>query len=108
MKDLNVTEFRRQCLALLEDLPDEGIVITKHGQPLARVLPINTPRKGGPIELPLFRGKGKLGPRFPTNEFPYDLIFDTPAMKLPYAGTNPSVQTNYSFAAPRCLDIFAC
>ena len=77
MKDLNVTEFRRQWLALLDDLPGEGIVITKHGQPLARVLPMNTPRTGGPIELPLIKGEGKPGPLFPTDdEFPYDLIFD--------------------------------
>jgi prevent-host-death family protein len=40
MKDLSITEFRRQCLALLEDLPEEGIVITKHGQPVARVAPL--------------------------------------------------------------------
>ena len=76
MKDLNVTEFRRQCLALLEDLPDEGIVITKHGQPLARVLPIIPPRKGNRVKPPLIIGKGKLGPLFPNTETPYDLIFD--------------------------------
>ena len=76
MKDLNVTEFRRQCLTILDDLPDDGIVITRHGKPVARIMPATTPRTGGPLNLPLFNGKGKLGPRFPTDETPYDLIFD--------------------------------
>jgi hypothetical protein len=31
MRDLSITEFRRQCLSLLEALPEEGIVVTKHG-----------------------------------------------------------------------------
>ena len=77
MNDLSVTEFRRQCLAVLEDLPDEGIVVTKHGQPLARVTPIRPPRtrKGKRVTLPLIVGKGKPGPLCPTTKTPYDLIF---------------------------------
>jgi len=39
MKCLNVSEFREQCLALLEELPAEGIVITKRGRPIARLEP---------------------------------------------------------------------
>lgn len=39
MQDLNITQFRRRCLSLLEDLPAEGITITKRGRPLARVTP---------------------------------------------------------------------
>lgn len=33
------TKFKEQCLALLEKLPADGIVITKHGRMLARVIP---------------------------------------------------------------------
>jgi len=76
MKDLSVTEFRRQCLTLLDVLPPEGIVVTKHGQPVARVLPMNAPRKGARAKPPLIIGKGKVGPLCPNTETPYDLIFD--------------------------------
>ncbi|MBI3678858.1 MAG: hypothetical protein HY235_00380 [Acidobacteria bacterium] len=35
----------------------------------------NEPKKGGYIRGPLVRGKGKLGPRFPVDENPHDLVF---------------------------------
>lgn len=38
-RKIAATKFKEQCLALLEKLPEEGIVITKHGRMLARVLP---------------------------------------------------------------------
>jgi prevent-host-death family protein len=40
MKTLNVSEFREQCLSLIEELPVEGVMITKRGRPVARVLPV--------------------------------------------------------------------
>ena len=40
MKSLNVSQFREQCLALLDKLPPEGIVITRRGRPIARVTPV--------------------------------------------------------------------
>jgi prevent-host-death family protein len=76
MRDLSITEFRRQCLSLLEDLPEEGIVITKHGQPIARVTPARPRRQGVRVTLPLIKGKGRLGPLCPNTETPYDLVFD--------------------------------
>jgi prevent-host-death family protein len=76
MKDLSITEFRRQCLTLLEDLPEEGIIITKHGHPVARVAPVRPVRKGERVTLPLLKGKGKPGPLCPSTETPYDLVFD--------------------------------
>ena len=76
MKDLSITEFRRQCLALLEDLPDEGIVITKRGRPLARVSPVRGLRRGERVRLPLLKGTGRPGPRCPNTETPYDLVLD--------------------------------
>jgi prevent-host-death family protein len=38
-RTLNVSEFRKQSLELLENLPPEGIIVTKRGKPLAKVLP---------------------------------------------------------------------
>ena len=40
VKSLNVTEFRVQCLALLEHLPAGGVLVTKRGKPIARVAPV--------------------------------------------------------------------
>ena len=76
MRDLSITEFRRQCLSLLENLPDEGIVITKRGHPLARVAPVRPTRNGERVALPLLKGKGRRGPRCPNTETPYDLVLD--------------------------------
>jgi antitoxin (DNA-binding transcriptional repressor) of toxin-antitoxin stability system len=39
MKRIGVAKFKEQCLALLGNLSPEGLVITKHGKPVARVLP---------------------------------------------------------------------
>ena len=40
MKTFNVSDFREQCLQLLDGLPAEGILITKRGRPLAKVTPV--------------------------------------------------------------------
>lgn len=39
MKKIAAAKFKEQCLAILDQLQDEGIVVTKHGRPVARVLP---------------------------------------------------------------------
>jgi prevent-host-death family protein len=39
MRTINASKFKAQCLALLENLDPEGIVITKHGKPVARLIP---------------------------------------------------------------------
>ena len=39
MKTMGAAKFKEQCLALLDRLDAEGLVITKHGRPVARVLP---------------------------------------------------------------------
>jgi len=74
--ELNATEFRRRMLSLLDNMPDEGITVTKHGQPVARVLPVRKSRRGRYVTVPLLAGKGAPGPLCPTTETPYDLIFD--------------------------------
>lgn len=39
MKKIAAAKFKEQCLSILDHLDPEGIVITKHGKPVARVLP---------------------------------------------------------------------
>ena len=38
-KTINASKFKEQCLAILDNLEREGIVITKHGKPVARLIP---------------------------------------------------------------------
>jgi antitoxin (DNA-binding transcriptional repressor) of toxin-antitoxin stability system len=40
MQPLNGSKFKEQCLSLLDRLDPDGIVITKHGKPVARLIPI--------------------------------------------------------------------
>ena len=37
--NIGAAKFKAQCLALLENIPPEGITITKHGKKLARLVP---------------------------------------------------------------------
>ena len=39
MKTIGAAKFKEQCLALLDELDPDGLVITKRGKPVARVLP---------------------------------------------------------------------
>jgi prevent-host-death family protein len=39
---LNASKFKEQCLSLLDHLDPDGIVITKHGKPVARLIPIES------------------------------------------------------------------
>jgi len=40
MKKVAAAKFKEQCLSILDHLDPEGIVITKHGVPVARLLPV--------------------------------------------------------------------
>ena len=40
MKTIGAAQFKEQCLALLDEVGPEGIVITKHGKPVAKLIPI--------------------------------------------------------------------
>lgn len=40
MKQMAAAKFKEQCLALLDQVDDEGIVITKRGKPVAKLIPI--------------------------------------------------------------------
>ena len=39
MKTIGASQFKVQCLALLDRLEGDGLVVTKHGKPVARVVP---------------------------------------------------------------------
>jgi prevent-host-death family protein len=41
-KRIGAAKFKEQCLALLDSVGPEGIVITKHGKPVARLVPVDT------------------------------------------------------------------
>ena len=40
MRTLSATAFREQFLQLLENVPTDGILITKRGQPVAKLVPV--------------------------------------------------------------------
>jgi prevent-host-death family protein len=40
MKTIAAAKFKEQCLALLDEVGPEGITITKHGRPVAKLIPI--------------------------------------------------------------------
>ena len=42
MKTIGVTKFKEQCLALLDQLEPEGLIVTKRGKPVARVIPYDS------------------------------------------------------------------
>jgi prevent-host-death family protein len=41
-KTIAASKFKEQCLQLLDTVDQDGIIITKHGKPVARLLPIST------------------------------------------------------------------
>ena len=43
---IGAAKFKEKCLGLLDNLEPDGLVITKHGKPVARVIPYpRTPEK---------------------------------------------------------------
>jgi prevent-host-death family protein len=39
MRQIGAAEFKERCLALLDEVDPEGLVITKRGKPVARLIP---------------------------------------------------------------------
>ena len=39
MKSIAITKFKEQCLAILDQVDEEGLVVTKHGKPIAKIVP---------------------------------------------------------------------
>ena len=42
MRTINAAKFKEQCLSLLDNPGSEGIVITKRGKPVAKLIPIRS------------------------------------------------------------------
>ncbi len=40
MKEMAAAKFKEQCLAILDEVDEEGLVITKRGRPVAKLIPI--------------------------------------------------------------------
>ena len=41
-RTMGAAEFKEKCLAVLDQVGPEGVVITKHGRPVAKLIPIET------------------------------------------------------------------
>ncbi len=39
MKVVAITKFKEQCLELLDQIDDEGLIVTKHGKSIVRIVP---------------------------------------------------------------------
>ena len=57
MKTIKISDFKQHCLSLLERLAPEGLVITKHGKPLAKVVPFE---RGCANLIGVLKGKVKI------------------------------------------------
>jgi prevent-host-death family protein len=42
VKQIAAAKFKERCLALLDEVGPDGIVITKHGRPVAKLVPISS------------------------------------------------------------------
>ncbi len=54
MKVLPAAKFKEQCLALLDNVDPEGILVTKRGKPVAKLIPVE---RGGRALLGSLKGK---------------------------------------------------
>ncbi|MGH9312195.1 MAG: type II toxin-antitoxin system Phd/YefM family antitoxin [Vicinamibacterales bacterium] len=41
-KKMGAAEFKQHCLAVLDSVGPDGVIITKHGRPVAKLLPIGS------------------------------------------------------------------
>ncbi len=39
-KTIGAAQFKEKCLAILDEVGPEGIIVTKHGKPVAKLIPI--------------------------------------------------------------------
>ena len=57
MKIMAAAKFKEQCLALLDEVDPEGILVTKRGRPVAKLIPVE---RGGKALLGCLKGKIKV------------------------------------------------
>jgi prevent-host-death family protein len=41
-REIPISEVRERLLSLVDDLPRDGVIITRHGNPIARLTPVAT------------------------------------------------------------------
>ena len=41
-KEIPISEVRERLLSLVDDLPREGVIVTRHGNPIAKLMPVRT------------------------------------------------------------------
>jgi prevent-host-death family protein len=46
MKQIAAAKFKEQCLSILDEVDEDGIVITKRGRPVAKLIPIRAASAG--------------------------------------------------------------
>jgi prevent-host-death family protein len=46
MRRIAAAKFKEQCLSILDRVDREGIIITKHGKPVATLLPLKSQSAG--------------------------------------------------------------
>ena len=42
MKTMGAAKFKEHCLSVLDRVDPDGLVVTKHGKPVAKLIPIST------------------------------------------------------------------
>lgn len=57
MKQIAAAKFKEQCLAILDRIDDEGLVITKRGKPVAKLIAI---RAESAVLIGSLKGKLKI------------------------------------------------
>ena len=48
-EQITATEFKARCLRMLDELGPQGVIVTKRGRPVARVIPVMTADNSGLI-----------------------------------------------------------
>jgi prevent-host-death family protein len=56
MNKIAASKFKEKCLAILDNMDQEGYVITKHGKPVARIVPYES----SPGQIGRLKGKIKI------------------------------------------------
>jgi antitoxin (DNA-binding transcriptional repressor) of toxin-antitoxin stability system len=60
MKSMKVSEFQAQLLKLLNDLPSEGVLVTKRGKRVAKLLPLDDAAVDNSDLFGILKGKIKV------------------------------------------------
>lgn len=58
MREMKASEFKANCLEVLDNVDAEGIIITKRGKPVAKLMPVNPPTSAHLIGI--LKGKGRV------------------------------------------------